>query len=176
MLSRLEFAIGLLIWCGVLWDGFATIVLPRTVAPMRRVSGRFYRWSWRLWAAAGRGIRQPELRLSFLAVYGPLSVMLLLLLWAGLMIFGDSQRDRDSQRDIVNSGRRIGKMGGCASSADVLSAVPPNTYHGACLFLPVGWAVSIKRFRLPSFLEQQSSYGPQRRTGLDAPPLRTLHG
>ena len=31
MLSRLEFAVGLLIWCGVLWDGFATIILPRTV-------------------------------------------------------------------------------------------------------------------------------------------------
>jgi hypothetical protein len=86
MLSRLEFAAGLLIWCGVLWDGFATIILPRTVAPMRRFSGRFYRWSWLLWAAVGRRIRQPELRLSFLAIYGPLSVVLLLILWAGLMI------------------------------------------------------------------------------------------
>jgi len=86
MLSWLEFAAGLLIWCGVLWDGFATIILPRTVAPMRRFSGRFYRWTWLLWAAVGRRIRQPELRLSFLAVYGPLSVVLLLVLWAVLMI------------------------------------------------------------------------------------------
>src|SRR5271166_1169724 len=86
MLSRMEFAVGLLIWCGVLWDGFATIILPRTVAPMRRVSGRFYRWSWLLWAAVGRRIRQPDLRLSFLAVYGPLSVVLLLVLWAVMMI------------------------------------------------------------------------------------------
>jgi hypothetical protein len=79
-------AFGLSIWAGVLWDGFATIVLPRTVAPMRRLSGRFTRWSWRLWAALARRIRQPRLRLTFLAVYGPLSVMLLLGLWAGLMI------------------------------------------------------------------------------------------
>ena len=86
ILPWLEFAVGLLIWCGVLWDGFATIILPRTVAPMRRVSGRFYWWSWLLWAAVGRRIRQPELRLSFLAVYGPLSVVLLLVLWAVLMI------------------------------------------------------------------------------------------
>ena len=86
MLSRMEFAVGLLIWCGVLWDGFATIILPRTVAPMRRMSGRFYRWSWLLWAAVGRRIRQRDLRLSFLAVYGPLSVVLLLVLWAVLMI------------------------------------------------------------------------------------------
>jgi hypothetical protein len=77
-----------LTWCGVLWDGFATIVLPRTVAPMRRVSGRFYRLSWLLWAAVGRRIRHPELRVSFLAVYGPLSVMFLLVLWGSLVIFG----------------------------------------------------------------------------------------
>ncbi len=82
----MEFVAGLLIWCGVLWDGFATIILPRTVAPMRRMSGRFYRWSWLLWAAVGRRIRPLGLRLSFLAVYGPLSVVFLILLWALLMI------------------------------------------------------------------------------------------
>src|SRR5271168_3141036 len=86
MLSWLEIVAGLLLWCGVLWDGFATIILPRTVAPMRRLSGRFYTWSWRLWAAVGCRIRRPELRSNFLAVFGPLSVMLLLNLWAGLMI------------------------------------------------------------------------------------------
>ena len=86
MLSWLEVAVGVLIWCGVLWDGFATIILPRTVAPMRRLSGRFYRSSWWLWAAVGRRIRQSRLRLVFLSVYGPLSVMLLLNLWAGLII------------------------------------------------------------------------------------------
>ena len=86
MLSRLEFAVGLLIWCGVLWDGFATIILPRTVTPKRRVSGRFYRWSWWLWAAAGRRIQDPQSRLSFVAVYGPISIVVLLVLWAMLMI------------------------------------------------------------------------------------------
>ena len=80
MLSWLGFAIGLLIWCGVLWDGFATIVLPRTVAPMRRFSGRFYKWSWWLWSVMGRRIRDRDLSLSFLAVYGPVSVMFLLVL------------------------------------------------------------------------------------------------
>ena len=86
LLSWLEVAVGVLIWCGVLWDGFATVILPRTVAPMRRLSGRFYRSSWALWAAVGRTIQQSRLRLVFLSVYGPLSVMLLLNLWAGLII------------------------------------------------------------------------------------------
>ena len=33
MLRWLEFVVGLLVWLGVIWDGFATIVLPR---PWRR--------------------------------------------------------------------------------------------------------------------------------------------
>jgi hypothetical protein len=86
MLRWLELAFGLLVWIAVIWDGFATIVLPRTVAPMRRISGRFNRWSWRLWAAVGRRVEPRGLQLSFLAVYGPISVILLLLIWAGLMI------------------------------------------------------------------------------------------
>ena len=86
MLRWLEFAFGLLVWLAVIWDGFATIVLPRTVAPMRRLSGRFNRWSWRLWASVGRRIERRDLRLSFLAVYGPISVISLLIIWAGLMI------------------------------------------------------------------------------------------
>ena len=86
MLRWLEFAFGLLVWLGTIWDGFATIVLPRTVAPMKRLSGRFNRLSWRLWAAVGRRIEPQDLRLSFLAVYGPISVILLLFIWAGLMI------------------------------------------------------------------------------------------
>jgi hypothetical protein len=86
LLRWIELILGLLIWLGMLWDGFATIVLPRTVAPRRRLTGMFYRLSWRWYAAAARRIQQPDLRLSFLAVYGPLSVFLMLILWAVLMI------------------------------------------------------------------------------------------
>lgn len=86
MNKSLSLALGLLIWAGVMWDGFSTIVLPRTVAPMKRLSGRFYKRSWQFWSLIGQRIRANELRLSFLAVYGPLSVMLLLVLWASLAI------------------------------------------------------------------------------------------
>jgi hypothetical protein len=79
-------SIGVIVWVSILWDSFATIVLPRTVAPMRRLSGRFYKWSWSFWAFAGQRIRRPELQLSFVAVFGPLSVVVLLILWAFLII------------------------------------------------------------------------------------------
>ncbi len=86
ILKWFEITFGLLIWIGVLWDGFVTVVLPRTVAPTRRLSGRFNRCVWWLWAAVGRRIREPELRLSFLAIFGPISVFLMLILWGVLMI------------------------------------------------------------------------------------------
>ncbi len=87
MNKSLSLVLGLLLWIGVMWDGFSTIVLPRTVAPMKRLSGRFYKRSWRFWSLIGRRIRTDERRLSFLAVYGPLSVMLLLVIWASLAVF-----------------------------------------------------------------------------------------
>ena len=86
MYAPLEFAVGLIIWWIALCDSFATIVLPRTVAPMKRPSGRFNKLSWWIWAGIGRRIKNPQLRLSYLAIYGPVSVILLLVLWGGLMI------------------------------------------------------------------------------------------
>ncbi len=86
MFRAFELVFGHLIWVVALWDSFATIVLPRTVAPMRRPSGRFNQLSWALWSKIGRRIRQPPLQVSFLAIYGPISVILLLILWGGLMI------------------------------------------------------------------------------------------
>jgi hypothetical protein len=86
VIGWLEIALGVLVWCGVLWDGFATVVLPRTVDPGRRPSARFTRWTWRLWAAAGRQIPEPGLRLNYFSVFGPLAVMLLLALWGGLIV------------------------------------------------------------------------------------------
>ena len=74
--------LGLLIWLGVMWDGFATIVLPRTFAPMKRLSGRFYKLSFQFWTLIARRIRSDDHRLGFLAIYGPLSVMFMLVIWA----------------------------------------------------------------------------------------------
>jgi Ion channel len=86
MVGRFELLLGVLLWCAVLWDGFATVILPRTVDPKRRLSSRVTRWSWRLWASMGRSIHQPGLRLTFLAVFGPLAAIFLLALGGGLII------------------------------------------------------------------------------------------
>lgn len=86
MIGRLEIAIGVLLWCAVGWDAFCVVVLPWAEAPRWTPSGRFTIWCWRLWAAAGRRIPGRRPRRNVLSVYGPLVVMLLLALWAGLMV------------------------------------------------------------------------------------------
>jgi Ion channel len=88
MLNFIYLLVGILIWVGTIWDGFATVVLPRTVTPMKRLSGRFYSWSWSLWAAIGRRITAPGMALAFLSVYGPISVMCLMIIWGTLMVGG----------------------------------------------------------------------------------------
>jgi hypothetical protein len=82
----LETALGFILWASVEWDLFATIVLPRTVNPKLRVSARVVRRSWPPWAALGGAIRRPQYRLTFLAVYGPLTIVLLMIVWGTLTI------------------------------------------------------------------------------------------
>jgi Ion channel len=72
----------------VLWDAFETIILPRRVTRRIRLTSAFYRLTWRPWSAIARRIHRPRRRESVLAYFGPLSVLFLLTVWAGSMIFG----------------------------------------------------------------------------------------
>lgn len=71
----------------VLWEAFETVILPRTVKRRFRLTKMFYRATWIPWsrlAHAARGKR----RETMLSYYGPLSLPLLLILWALGLIFG----------------------------------------------------------------------------------------
>ncbi len=71
----------------VLWDAFETIVLPRRVTRRFRLARLFYRSSWQPWRfIASR--KAPKRRENLLAYFGPLSLLLLLLVWAVSLIFG----------------------------------------------------------------------------------------
>ncbi len=106
--NPLSLGIGLLIWVSVMWDGFATMVLPRTVVPMKRLSGRFYNLSWQFWTIIARRIRTGERRLAFLAIFGPLSVMLLLVIWAGLAVFAFALIYHGSGSRFLEKGSPVG--------------------------------------------------------------------
>ncbi|HTO87145.1 MAG TPA: potassium channel family protein [Thermoanaerobaculia bacterium] len=81
-------AAGLLLLLLVLWDAFETIVLPRRASFRYRLTRLFYRATWPPFAAIGRRMRPGISRENFLSVFGPLSLILLLALWACTLVFG----------------------------------------------------------------------------------------
>src|SRR5258708_5749939 len=80
--------IGLALIVVVLWDVFETIVLPRRVTRRFRLTRAFYRSIWIPWSAIARGIKKNKQRETFLSVFGPLSLLALLVLWAATLVFG----------------------------------------------------------------------------------------
>ncbi len=79
--------LGLWIIFVVLLDAFETVVLPRRVRRVFRLTSLFYRNTWRPWARIAQQIKSPTLRESFLGYFGPLSLIFLLVLWAfGLVL------------------------------------------------------------------------------------------
>src|SRR5713226_4930034 len=72
----------------VLGDAFETIVLPRRVTRKLRLTRLFYRSTWRPWRALARAMPNAKRRESFLSFFGPLSLLLLLSVWAAGLIVG----------------------------------------------------------------------------------------
>jgi hypothetical protein len=87
-LRLLLLAIGLALIAVVLWDGFETIVLPRTVSRSLRLARLYFRGAWTIWSTAGRRFGRESARERFLAVYGPISLLGLLVVWAIGLIVG----------------------------------------------------------------------------------------
>ncbi len=71
----------------ILWDAFETIVLSRRVSRKFRLTRLFYRLLWRPWRGAARLFPAGNRRENALMVFGPLSLILLLVAWAvGLVV------------------------------------------------------------------------------------------
>ena len=80
--------IGLLLIVIGLWDVFETIVLPRRVTRRVRLTRLFYRFTWRPWRLIADTIKKKKRRESFLGIYGPLSLLMLLSVWALTVVVG----------------------------------------------------------------------------------------
>lgn len=86
-LSVLAIVVGLYLLITIIWEGFVTIVLPRTVTRGLRVTRLFYRGSWGLASWTARRVRAEGRRELYLSYFGPLSLPLLLSIWAlGLVV------------------------------------------------------------------------------------------
>jgi Ion channel len=73
---------------GVLFEAFETLLLPRRVMRPWRFSRLFFNQFWRFWAATAGLIRLPHRRGTFLSYFGPLSLLVLLSLWALGLVMG----------------------------------------------------------------------------------------
>ncbi len=72
----------------VLWDAFETIVLPRRVTRKFRLTRLFYRYTWMIWSAVVRKAAKGGRQETYLSYYGPMSLILLLTIWAAGAILG----------------------------------------------------------------------------------------
>src|SRR5690242_1925589 len=79
---------GIVVIAGILLDAFETVVLPRRVTRTHRLTAWFYRNTWVPWTRAAQPIESAARREAFLGYFGPLSLILLLILWAFGLIFG----------------------------------------------------------------------------------------
>jgi hypothetical protein len=71
----------------ILWDAFEAIVLPRRVTRRFRFTRFFYRCTWLPWSWIAKQLRPGKWRDGFLSVYGPLSLLFLLIVWALGLVF-----------------------------------------------------------------------------------------
>ena len=86
----LAFIAGIACCLGVALDAFQTIILPRRPTGRFRITNFFFAATWGAWASMAQRTRNNRVREQIYSVYGPLSLLLLLLLWAGLLIVGFS--------------------------------------------------------------------------------------
>ncbi len=84
----LSAVVGVGLVAAVLWDAFETIVQPRRVTRRVRLARLFYRSTWVLYCGLVSAISPIKRKGSNFAYYGPLSLLMLLGLWALCMLFG----------------------------------------------------------------------------------------
>jgi len=103
-------ALGVMMVAFALWDAFETIVLPRRVSRGFRLTRLFYRVSWRPWRACGRRLDSKR-REAWLSYYGPLSLLVLLCVWAVMIVFAFGAMQWAAGPGLSFAGRTQGFFG-----------------------------------------------------------------
>jgi hypothetical protein len=80
--------VGLICCLGVALDAFQTIILPRRPTGRFRITRLFFVATWTPWVLLAELSGNKKVREQIYSIYGPLSLLLLLLLWALLLICG----------------------------------------------------------------------------------------
>jgi ion channel len=82
------FAAGAAIFLIVLWDAFEAIILPRRVTRRFRLTRLFFRSTWKSWKFVMCLMPSRKKREALLGFYGPLSLLVLVAVWAVGLVLG----------------------------------------------------------------------------------------
>src|SRR5580658_8330449 len=84
----------------ILHDAFEVMLLPRRIKSRLRIVRMFFRFTWLVWSRIARRIGSEDRRHNYLSLYGPLSMVWLLVVWAGGLVagFGTLYRGLDSSQ------------------------------------------------------------------------------
>ncbi|SPF33388.1 Ion transport 2 domain protein [Syntrophobacter sp. SbD1] len=105
----------------ILWEAFETLIYPRRVTRRVRLTRIFYRVTWKAWRAVVHRISSRHLRENLFSIYGPLSFLVLLSLWAFTLILGFG---------LLNSST--------ASTSEGQPSLGTNLYYSGTTFFTLG--------------------------------------
>jgi hypothetical protein len=98
------FIAGVAIFLIVLWDAFESIILPRRVTRKFRFARLFYRITWKVWSVLTNLVSSRKMRESLLGFYGPLSLLVLVGVWAVGLVFGFGLMQYGAGSAVVSAG------------------------------------------------------------------------
>ncbi|GGH14368.1 potassium channel family protein [Silvibacterium dinghuense] len=84
----LFFFAGITCLVAALFDAFQTVIVPRRAVGRFRITNVHYALTWRPWSTMAGLIRDARQRETMLSYYGPLSLLLLIFIWAAALLFG----------------------------------------------------------------------------------------
>jgi len=108
----------------VLRDAFETMILPRRLNGRFRFTHVYYRRFWPLWARATDGMRNRRRRETLLSLFGPLSMLLLFVIWAIGLVVGFA---------LIYMG-----LGSPLQTSEPLRGMGMDLYLSGSLFLTLG--------------------------------------
>jgi hypothetical protein len=71
-----------------LLDAFQTVILPRRATGRLRITNIFYIVTWTPWSWVANKVKTERKRETMLSFYGPMSLVLLIVIWAGALVLG----------------------------------------------------------------------------------------
>jgi Ion channel len=103
-----EFLAGVALFLIVVWDAFEAIILPRRVTRKFRLTRLFFRFTWGLWKFLVNLVPARKPREALFGFYGPLSLLLLIGVWAIGLVFGFGLMQYGTGSALVGGGSTPG--------------------------------------------------------------------